>query len=265
MITMRGWSLLSYNEPDEPLYKVEGIIFGHDRIMDGISAHTSNIEEVSLDNDRINVLTHSKNNYVLELSEIDMSSFDITEMILDRFGVSINKDYCQQLKNKKSADLIKFVDSVIDDNELFLEMAGVYVQNAFFKKDGNIRGIKFNVHLGMFKDSYLVSDYDKGWVDFRYFGDLNYIKPYHWSDGLDAIKIKNVGSLPLRFRGTNTCIECNKDEITKVDHSMYTEDELLSPDAVNDVNFFKNTISANDLDFELSQKEIDELLNGGDE
>ena len=132
MITMRDWSLLSYNEPDEPLYKVEGIIFGHDRIMDGISAHTSNIEEVSLDNDRINVLTHSKNNYVLELSEIDMSSFDITEMILDRFGVSINKDYCQQLKNKKSADLIKFVDSVIDDNELFLEMAGVYVQNAFF-------------------------------------------------------------------------------------------------------------------------------------
>lgn len=68
----------------------------------------------------------------------------------------------------------------------------------------------------MFQDSVLVTDWDSGLVDFRYFLNNN-IRLYHWSDGLAAVKIKNSGCERVVFSGRNREIVCWPGEIAMVE------------------------------------------------
>ena len=77
---------------------------------------------------------------------------------------------------------------------------GVLTKEAYFKdSDGKITEITVTTHTGMFQDSYLVTDFDNGKVDFRYWDYPRGIKPYHWSDGLSAIRIENTGKYAVSY------------------------------------------------------------------
>lgn len=81
-----------------------------------------------------------------------------------------------------------------------------------------------------------ISDFKKE-VDFRYWDMPGGIQPYHWSDGLNAIKIENVGKNDIIFYA-DTDIVCKVGEITVIKSKQYCGEGLLSPDSVNGDSVF---------------------------
>lgn len=79
----------------------------------------------------------------------------------------------------------------MNPNELYIELAGIAFMKAFFMTNKrHIKEITIKIHLGMFQDSVLITDFYEGVVDIR-FWPINYntIQPYRWNEGLEAIKI----------------------------------------------------------------------------
>lgn len=217
-------------------YHAHGISTGHPKLSDGMDITTSAIENLKFDNDnnRIIMLTHSQNEYELPLSQVLLENIKDTNIALESFGLfALDADKCRKLNEGVGKQLLEKVESVLRNNELYLQISGVFVQKAFFRNtDGAIREIGVSPHIGTFVDSYLVTDWNSGEVDFRYFDKLNAIEPYHWSDGLEALQIDNIGSEDITFLSGDNII-CKAGEVTCIDKSQMGREGLFSPDAVN--------------------------------
>lgn len=212
-----------------------GVVACHPKLADGMLITTSAIEKVELEKDRLVVLTHSLNSYEMKLGDINMNTFDTTVEVLKGLGISgVEKDVCQKLAEDSKVNLMEKVDKILRNNELYLQMAGIYTKHAFFKNNlGEVRELNVSAHIGTFTDSYLVTDWNKGEVDFRYFDEGMAIKPYHWSDGLEAIYIENIGDTDLFYMAGKKHIYCKADEITRIDKEDKGREGLFSPDVVN--------------------------------
>ena len=101
-----------------------------------------------------------------------------------------------------------------------------------YKHEGQVYEIPEKVHVGMFQDSVLITDWEHGNVDFRFFPNYQ-MEPYHWSDGLEKIHIHNLDTREFYFKGTDGAICMKAGEITVVEKSAYRGEGLFSPDAVN--------------------------------
>lgn len=238
MIKLTQWYLSEHKKSDtkEIFYQAHGYVIGHPKLLDGIHINTSRVEKIEFDslNNRVLMKTYSKNEYEMFLSDICFNSFKKTKGILKKLNVSIPSfDKCKKLSEKAELDLLHKVEELLKENELYLQAFGVYIQKAFWKcQTKEIREIKVLEHSGMFQDSYLITDWDKHEVDFRYFDKFNVIEPYHWSDGLDAVLIDNKGSVDIWFAGTDKRILCKAGEVTRIESKEYRGEGLFSPDVV---------------------------------
>ena len=236
MIKLTDWFLSRLEYDGECFYIVHGNVSGHPKLQDGIFINTSKIEKVTedLDNNRLIMLTHSNNTYELTLATINFNNIEYTKQFLEVFDISASVlEPCKRLHDESEIKLLSEVDSILENNELFLKTFGVYTQRAFYKDDtGKVREILVRPHIGMFQDSYLITDWEDGKVDFRYFDKPNGIEPYHWSDGLKAVKIKNEGASDILFLA-DTSIACLRDKITVIESTSYNGEGLFSPDVVN--------------------------------
>ena len=238
MIKLTQWYLTEHllKDTKEKCYVAHGVVSGHPKLADGDFINTSIIEEIRLDssNNCLIMLTHSKNEYMLLLADIDFDGFEKTRDYLEEFNVpTLSLRKCLKLHHEAEEDILSKVENVLQNNELYLQFYGVFAQKAFFKNDaGEIREIRVTPHIGMFQDSYLITDFERGEVDFRYFDSLNGIEPYHWSDGLKAVKIKNEGASDILFLA-DTSIACLRNKITTIESTSYTGEGLFSPDVVN--------------------------------
>lgn len=234
MIKLDKWYLSEFVDSEH--YNAHGISTGHPKLSDGTDISTSYIESLKFDssNNRIIMLTHSKNEYELALSKINLNLFDATNDIVKIFGITeLDKSECERLYNETVKELYDKVSSILGDKELYLQLSGVLVQKAFFRNSsGEIREVVVSAHIGMFTDSYLVTDWEKGEVDFRYFDKMNAIEPYHWSDGLEAIQIDNIGTDDITFLSGDNLV-CESGKVTRIDKSQRGREGLFSPDAVN--------------------------------
>lgn len=238
MIKLKYWYFSKHKvkETHEDCYQAHGIVSGHPRLQDGIDITTSIVESIKLDseNNRLIMLTHSQNEYELLLADVQLMCFEETSAILQKFNIpALDKDKCEKLAKQADEELLNKVSSVLGNNELYLQLSGVFVQKAFFRNSsGEIHEIRVTSHIGTFQDSYLISDWQHGEVDFRYWDGLMSIQPYHWSDGLEALKIDNIGDTDIQFICKSRVI-CKVGEITTVESSQYHGEGLLSPDVVN--------------------------------
>lgn len=236
MIKLTDWFLSRHEYDGECFYMAHGNVSGHPKLQDGIFINTSKIEKITedLDNNRLIMLTHSNNTYELTLATINFNNIEYTKQFLEVFDISASVlEPCKRLHDESEIKLLSEVDSILENNELFLKTFGVYTQRAFYKDDiGKVREIPVRPHIGMFQDSYLITDWEDGKVDFRYFDKPNGIEPYHWSDGLKAVKIKNEGSSDILFLA-DTNIACLRDKITVIESTSYNGEGLFSPDVVN--------------------------------
>lgn len=234
MIILTGWGISKCRTDEGVCNFAHGTVSGHPKLQDGIYITTSPIEKIDFDDKKNQILfrTRSQNDYSMDLREINFQSWEDTVECLEKMNVTIpSEEECLKLAEKLKAEKLKKVSEILKDNELYLKMSGLYVQKAFWKK-GEIREIGVREHIGMFQDSYLITDWDKGEVDFRYFDRLMSIEPYHYSDGLETIYIDNVGTEDFLFRDGETEILCKSGEITTIGNKYFKNEGLFSPDVV---------------------------------
>lgn len=77
-----------------------------------------------------------------------------------------------------------------------------------------------------------MADWSTRLCDWRIFLSVFDVKPYHWSDNLEAVHIENVGE-NFMFVGSNGEILCKSGVVTLIKSEEYVGEGLLSPDAVN--------------------------------
>jgi hypothetical protein len=244
MIALKLWSI---SIPDKSAH-AQGIVSGHPILDDGEYATTTRIEKIEYADGLIKATTESNNEYNLRLSDIREYGLSETIKNLHKIGLdSITEDLYYKYLEKDLSDKLNYVDSILNNNELYMEMISTNTIFSAFKHDNTVSKIKVTEHSDTFTDSVLVSDFRNHLVDFRYFVRFSGIEPYHWSDNIDSIKIKNIGSTPIGYHANSFHVDCIPNEITTIDKTNSGSEGLMSPDQVNGKSLLSAMI---DNDFE---------------
>lgn len=270
MYKLKNWSFAYY------FYGVvcaKGIVFGHHRLRDGESIHTSEIEKVyAYDENQYVIATHSGSLYLLRADEMNPEKKEQTTKIIETLKVLDGAEEANQLEagieqlEERRRVIGLFMNTArqnMKDDGLYLIMEHMYVVKAVLKIKDVYRELHVGVHTGMFQDSVLVTDWEEGKVDFRFFPNLM-MEPYHWSDGLNCIYIHNVGNRSIVFKGTDQYIECKANEVTKISKEAYRGEGLFSPDAVTGKCVFSDKMAETEkkADIGISQEDVNKLLGG---
>ena len=243
MLELKQWYLRE--TCDNRIY-ANGSVYGHYRLSDGDHIHTSYIVKSYLLENGVYVFeTYSGSLYQLSEDEICPELFEKTKRILEKVEWSKADDIRERLDraNNEFAQRRQARESIVNgardwaaanlgNGELYLIMESMKVLKALHKAEEQIYEIPVKVHSGMFQDSVLITDWENGTVDFRFFPNFQ-MEPYHWSDGLEKLHIHNVASKAFSFQGTDGGILCEAGKITTVDKNAYRGEGLFSPDAVN--------------------------------
>lgn len=120
-----------------------------------------------------------------------MTTVSFSASALALFG--IRDGFVEDCPRARRAEDARFVDEegrLLEPGELLLAaMGNCVLRNLFRAADGALVSVKPTVHTGMFQDSILITDWEDGSVDFRYF-------PI--GDGWDPEKARRTGPQGLR-------------------------------------------------------------------
>ena len=228
MIRLIDWFLNKYTSKKGDFYVAGGCVFEHPSIDDGIYMNTSNIKSIRFESfeNKLIMITKSDNEYVLSLSDIRLDCFKETQRFLNENNVWIpDFEECKSLVDKAENIVLSHLNEVLKERELYLKMADSCVIKAYWKNK-KVRAIDILVHTGMFNDSYIVTDKEKHEVDFRYFARLFGIEPYHYSEGINAILIENIGSSDIGFTEKDFFLNCKSGEVTRIESKYFCEHGL---------------------------------------
>lgn len=223
----------------------EGLVTAHisSRFYDGREVRTSAIVKVEVAEGALRLTTQSGSVYGLmpEAIDPDPERGAETAQCLAPFGVA--PDFIEDcLRAREEADRRAGEEEprLIAPGELLLVTVGVTaLRGLFHAQDGKVTTVRPWPHVGMFTDSILLTDWDGGTVDFRYFPLGRRIEPYHISDGIETIKVKNLGRISVLFgRGDNE-VRCEAGEVTAIPMADHPYEGLISPDVVNGKSLLK--------------------------
>ena len=188
-----------------------GVVSGHDQLPDGSMVHTDRLQEIRFKEQemRLTLLTRSGEHYDLDVSAIDITKTDETREVLVMFGIhAYFLGFCAELA----------ADRILKSRELLWIFD---YDRAFFKDaQGRVQTISLRTHLSILDDAVLVTDWENGEVNFRYFPNGNStvaVEPCCWSDGLNAVLIDNRAVKEIEFIGTGRTIHCRPGEITRIE------------------------------------------------
>lgn len=237
MLTLWNWYLTA----EEPGGMVaHGVVSGHLRLPTGLSIHTSLLEKAEIKKETLVLTTASGHRYFLRPEGISDSRWEETAACLELLGIKTGYgERCLQIREEaEEAELEKLAEG-----ELLLEAVGRNTLRAWFKA-GRDKLVKLEpyIHVGMFQDSVLITDWEGGTVDFRYFPKEDWIEPYHISDGLERIKLRNVGGTDVIFGRSGREVRCRAGETTAVPAADHDREGLFSPDAVNGKGLYQSLI-----------------------
>lgn len=230
MLTLYYWKM----ESCDGEFIAWGFVSGHPRLPDGF-IHTSAVQEASVSDGVLLLRTASEHLYALRPEGIDPGCREETAACLAFFGIDADfVERCVQSWMEADAGRQAEMERTLGHGELLLEMVGTTALQAFFRTaEERIVSIRRNVDLGMFQDSVLLTDWEGRTVDFRYFPMGSRVEPYHISDGLRVIKVRNLGSTDVLFGAKGKEVVCRAGEITSIPAAEYNNEGLLSTDAVN--------------------------------
>lgn len=250
-----------YLDSDEGIALAHGTVYGHpkSKLPDGTFIHTSWIQEMAAEEEGLALTTYSGSRYFLRSEEVglicgeDAASHpertrDIgkeTASVLEQFGIDGGfLEGCLQARREADAKHRGEEERLVDPGELLLATIGTGVIRSLFRAaDGTLISVKPLIHVGMFQDSVLLTDWEGGKVDFRYFPMGRGMEPYHISDGLQTIKVRNLGERAVYFGQPGREVVCPPGEVTAVPAAEHDAEGLFSPDAVNGKGLYKTLFS----------------------
>ena len=226
MLTLKNWDL---EETIDGRVYANGTVFGHYRLADGEFIHTSVIEKIYLRDEETYVFeTYSGSLYQLLKNEMDPQRAEITKERMKIPERCVGKDLDKRLeiatetfktRRMHREQLLGNPENAakehMDEDGLYLIMERMNVLKAIIKKGDVFKEVRVSVHIGMFQDSVLITDWQDSKVDFRYFPNWR-MEPYRWSDGLEYVYIHNIGNHSILFQGPDGDIECKANEVQKI-------------------------------------------------
>lgn len=163
-----------------------------------------------------------------ELIELKKESIDDTD-----WTITSKKSELKQVADIGFRYEASEIDKILEPCELYVESYNNILANSHFKnKAGKLSKMRERVHLGMHVDSYLIQDFKNSELDYRYWRENGIVTTYHWSNGLKAIKLRNMGTKELIVNGVEE-IRCAPGEITTITKEQGEFEGLLSPDIVD--------------------------------
>lgn len=216
-----------------------GIVSGHPKLENGLFIHTSAVTEAVTVDGVLLLTTCSGSVYTLRPESIAPQCREKTEECLRTFQIDggfVERCVQAHLETAEAAG------RTLAPGQLFLEVVGNAVVRALFKAgEEELISVRPTVHAGMFQDSdsVLVTDLEGGRVDFRYFPEKDRLRPYHISDGLTEIVVRNLGTADVVFGQQGTARLCPAGELTVLRAAEHDGEWLFSPDAVNGKCLFK--------------------------
>lgn len=237
MPTLFHWRL---NAREDSTVLARGLVSGHPKLPDGFSCRTSPVQTARMEDGVLTLVTATGHRYVLRPEAVAPDRLEETAAGLERLGLDPGlAERWGQLRQEEDARRQARLTAELAPGELLLEVVGSNALSAFFRAArGELREVKPDVHVGMFQDSVLVTDWEGGEVDFRYFPMGNRLEPYHISDGLTAIRLSNLGGAETAFGAAGRETRCPAGEVTLLPMAEHEAEGLLSPDAVNGKGLF---------------------------
>lgn len=218
-----------------------GDCYGNPKFLDGEFILTSYVvrAEVSDSEKRLKLFTVSGSCYVMDYADINESCLESTRAVLSGRGIPVDLRMCVALKEQKDRAVKERLAGVLKPKELYVVMqGGIGISEAYFKTEkGSVVPVRVKVHTGMFQDSIIVADWRTGLCDWRIFPSVFSVEPYHWSDGLEAVYMENIGE-DFVFKGSKGEILCRSGDTTVVRKGDFVGEGLLSPDTVNGKSLF---------------------------
>lgn len=175
-----------------------GNVINNPKFPSGENIFTSKIKKVSIDNEnkQFIFITNSGSNYIAKFSEINIKLFKDMKDNFEKLDIPAKYlNICQETYNNNKHKFINYIYKILNPNELYIKIASTVFINAFFMTNTReIKEIPIKIHLGMFEDSILITDFHSNYVDIRFWKtNCNTISPYTWSKNLNSIKIYNIG------------------------------------------------------------------------
>lgn len=226
---------------------LSGDVFGHYRLEDGDFINTSTIKEVYLLEKKKYVFeTYSGSCYQLAEEDMDKEHLEQTKAFMEKIEIIQSETLSEKIekgnallekkrkiREKALENAMTWSQKYMKNQELYLIVDGIKILKAVVKYEDSVYEIEPSVHVGMIQDSVLICDMEHGNVDFRYF-PRNRIETYRWSKNLECIYLHNIGDGYILFNGFSDSIDCEKNQITKIERDKYGKEisstlELIYP------------------------------------
>ena len=196
-----------------------GNVIDNPKFYSGKTIHTSIIESVSIDDKKRQFIikTYSGSLYIAIYKDVCIECIEDIEECLRNF--KITKENLKGFENtyKGEKDRLKdYVSSILNPNELYIEMAGTRALKAFFMTNRKeIKEVPIRFNSGMGYNACLISIISYYIVDFRYFFTNDKIELYFWRKGLNAVKFYNLGNNITYIHGEEE-IQIKSNELTEI-------------------------------------------------
>ena len=239
MPTLRNWDLTqSYHGG---WIAAVGRVSDHPSLRTDDRIHTSPVAEAELVDGVLLVITASDHLYTLLPEWSDPHYRESTAVCLEQLGLDAGfADVCVQARAQADQARLTENERETGPGELLLEVIGTSARRALFRTaEGKPVRLTPMFHASMTQDSVLFTDWEKRTVDFRYWPMHGKIVPYHISDGLHTIKIRNLGGGPVIFGREGKEVMCPAGEVTAIPAAEHDREGLFSPDAVNGKSIFR--------------------------
>lgn len=258
MKRLKYWYLKQYESEEESCILAHGIVFGHDRLADGSSMHTSYVKEVRLEGDAVIIITKNSE-YVCRLEDADFTCFDDEAKLLIPDFDAVREQYERKLEIPGDGEGVLLV----------LDSCAEYgFVAAALRLDGNVyEKRQASVHLSFVQDSVLV-----GWMlhgrvaDYRYF-PKGIFEFYTWTDVLD-VWIENAGDAPIQVRVRGKEWEIPPQRTLFVERYVYEElkvDAELPEILQENIHGLLDDLNSSGLLDDCWQEEIRSILNCWDD
>lgn len=231
MLTLKNWYV-------DAGMQAHGIVYGHYRLGDGQFIHTSWIMKVyRLEGEEPGYVleTMSGSLYQLWEKEMEPERKEKTLEALAQEEISVDDSLTERLKaveedflqRKRSRDEVFetaqiYAKEQMENNELYLLMEHGMTRKALHKYENEIYEVTPQVHTGMFQDSVLIMDLERGKLDFRYFPNAT-IECYCWSGELKKVHIYNLGKQDFKYGTWENGVICKHGEVTVIEKESKAE------------------------------------------
>lgn len=219
MLTLFQWDLIMRHETPMGV----GIVSGHRKLMEGTDIHTSPICHVEKAENNLQMKTASGNIYHLQMKEWRPRIREAETLDPELLGFPADFwAQCARVQEEASRAERADLQALTRPGTLFMRIVGTYILSAFWMgMYSRIRDTPIGIHLGMFQDSYLIrsaheESAELDHVDLRLLPMQDRLEPYHVSEGIKSLQVRNEGCTDVAFGFEAKYVLCPSGTITSI-------------------------------------------------